>query len=106
MGRKVQVTEHSPLAVVASLLSQLETLRTGYHLTSKPSQGSQIDYLIRSHVAAPKLGLLKESVFVLVQMSRYPWRPWLSNTQQQLRHRHRAIQLAGVGVEACSPWNL
>lgn len=104
MGRKVQVTGHSPLAVVGSWLSQLETLRTGYYLTSKPSQGSQIDYLIRSHVAAPKLGLLKESVFVVVQMSWYPWHPWPSNTQQQLRRR--AIQLAGLGVEGCSPWNL
>lgn len=102
MGRKVLIAEHSPLAM-GTRFSQLGTLRACNQLTSKASQGAQTDYLFRS-LAAPKLGLLIESVFVVVQMSRYPWHPWPSNTQQQLRRR--AIQLAGVGVEGCSPWNL
>lgn len=75
-------------------LSQLGTLGAGYDLTRKPTQGSKTYYLTGGHVAAPKLGLLRESMFVVVQASRKSWHPWPLNTQRQLRRR--AVQLAWV----------
>lgn len=68
--------------------------RAGYDLTLKPTQGSKIYYLTRGHVAAPKLGLLRESVLVVIQGSRKSWHSWPLNTQRQLRRR--AVQLAWV----------
>lgn len=59
VGRQVQVTKYSLLAM-GTLRSQLGTLRAGYNLTSKPSQCSKLDELIRSPVVALlSLGFLK-----------------------------------------------